>query len=112
MEHIMKNLAILSTFLLYTSMANAAETPNLEKLPCGEPVKMQEELYSKGYHHLLDMKNENGAQEQLWSGGRDMVITVEKDKNLCLVATASEVTFNPLTLEKILGVWKKTQKDL
>jgi hypothetical protein len=112
MEFIMKNLAILSTFLLYTSTAFAEDTPNLEKVPCGDPASMQEVLFQKGYFHLLDMKNQNGANEQLWSGGQDMVITVERDKKICLVSTATDVTFNPTTLEKIISVWKKTQKEL
>lgn len=107
----MKNLAILSTFLLYTS-TSFAETPNLEKVVCDEPAKVEKAFLEKGYFHLLDMKNENGANEQLWTGGQDMIVTVEKDKKICLVSTATNVTYNPSTIVKIMEAWKKTQKEL
>jgi len=104
----MKYLMIAS--LLFATVA-FAETKN-DKSPCGDPASMEEVLHQKGYFHLLDMKNENGVIEQLWTGGRSMVITAEKDKRVCLVSTADDVTFNPVTLQKIIEVYKKTQKDL
>lgn len=112
----MKNLAILSIFLLYTSTAFAEHGPvdnkPTEKAICDEPSKIESVLQEKGYYHLLDMKNENGTNEQLWSGGQSMVITVEKDNKVCFVSTADNVKFNPYTIEKILEAWKKNQKEL
>ena len=110
----MKNLAILSTFILYTSTAFAEtpKPPNLEKVLCDEPAKVEAVLREKGYYHLLDMKNENGVKQQLWAGGQDMVITADKEKQICLVSNASDVAYNPYTLEKIMEVWKKNQKEL
>ena len=58
------------------------------------------------------MKNENGTKQQLWAGGQNVVITADKDKQICLVSNADEVKYNPYTLEKILEVWKKNQKEL
>lgn len=97
-------------FLLFATAA-LAETKE-DKSPCGDPASMEQVLLEKGYFHLLDMKNENGVTNQLWTGGRSMVITAEKDKKVCFVSTADEVTYNPVTLQKIIEVWKKTQKDL
>lgn len=93
---------------LLFSTAAFAET----KDTCGDPASMEQVLAEKGYFHLLDMKNGNGVTEQLWTGGRSMVITAEKDKKVCLVGTADDVTFNPVTINKIIEVWKKTQKEL
>jgi hypothetical protein len=97
--------------LLFTTSA-FAETTKEEKTPCGDPSSMEEVLHEKGYFHLLDMKNENGVTTQLWTGGRSMVITAEKDKKICFVSSADEVTYNPVTLQKIIEVFKKTQKEL
>lgn len=107
----MKKIALVAMMILSGVPANA-ETPNPEKLLCEDGTKIEAELHEKGYFHLLDMKNQNGTNEQLWSGGRDMVITIERDKKICLVSTASEVTFNPYTLEKIIEVYRKSQKGL
>ena len=104
----MKYLMFATLLFATTAMA---ETKNDNSL-CDVPSKMEEVLQEKGYFHLLDMKNENGVMEQLWSGGRSMVITAEKDKKICLVSTAGEVTYNPVTLQKIIEVYKKSQKEL
>lgn len=98
----------LSFFVAHERRLQAEET----KPVCGEPSKMEEILSDKGYYHLLDMKNENGVTQQLWTGGRSMVITATKDKQICLVSQADGVTYNPYTLEKIIEVYKKSQKDL
>lgn len=96
--------------------ANAEHGPvdnkSTEKMVCDEPAKMEEVLSEKGYYHLLDMKNENGVMEQLWTGGRSMIITAEKDKKICLMSQADGVTYNPYTVEKIIEAYKKSQKDL
>ena len=105
----MKNMFV-AMFLLIAGPVIAEEEK--KEIACGEPAKVETILHEKGYSHLLDMKNENGITEQLWSGGRDMVITAEHDKKICVFATASEVTYNPVTLGKILEVFKKSQKDL
>lgn len=86
--------------------------PATEKVLCDEPSKMEAVLSEKGYYHLLDMKNENGVTEQLWTGGRSMVITANKDKKICLLSQADDVTYNPYTIEKIIEAYKKSQKDL
>lgn len=83
-----------------------------EKVLCDEGTKMEAVLLEKGYFHLLDMKNDNGVVEQLWTGGRSMVITAQKDNKICLLSTAEEVVYNPVTLQKIIEVFKKTQKEL
>lgn len=113
MEIKLRNIFIFCMFFvtLYCGSVGA-ETLNTEKLLCDDIVKMQEVLIQKGYFHLLDMKNENGVVQQLWSGGRSMVITAVKDNKLCLLSTADEVTFNPITLQKIIEVYKKSQKEL
>jgi hypothetical protein len=98
----------LSFFVSHVRRLEAEET----KPVCGEPSKMEEILSEKGYFHLLDMKNENGVMQQLWTGGQSMVITASKDKQICLVSQASDVRYNPYTLEKIIEVYKKSQKDL
>lgn len=82
------------------------------KMLCGDPASMEQVLIEKGYYHLLDMKNENGVSQQLWTGGRSMVITATKDNKICLLSTADDVTYNPITLQKIIEVYKKTQKEL
>lgn len=90
--------------------AHGAETT--EKMLCDEPAKMEAVLSEKGYYHLLDMKNENGVMEQLWTGGRSMIITTDKDKKICLLSQADDVAYNPYTLQKIIEVYKKSQKEL
>lgn len=82
------------------------------KMLCDDPAKMEDVLSEKGYYHLLDMKNENGVEQQLWTGGRSMVITATKDKKICLMSQADDVTYNPYTVEKIMEAYKKSQKDL
>ena len=116
MSIVAKGIGLLFVFgvsyFLTETLVYGAEAPNLEKLPCGAPEQMEKSLTQRGFQHLLDMKNTKGVNEQLWTGGQVMVITVEKDKELCMVSEASDVTFNPITMEKILNVWKKGQKDL
>lgn len=103
----MKYFMIVS--LLFATSAYAEEAT---KMLCDEPAKMEAVLSEKGYYHLLDMKNENGVVEQLWTGGRSMIITANKDKKICLLSQADDVTYNPYTIEKIIEAYKKTQKDL
>ena len=98
---------IIATILMMMSLPAVAEEETI-KIMCGEPEKVEKILNDKGYHHLLDMKNENGVGEQLWSGGRDMIIAAEKDKNLCLMSTATDVVFNPRTIKKIMEIWDKS----
>lgn len=99
----------LSFFVAHERRLQAEEAT---KLLCDEPSKMESVLSEKGYYHLLDMKNENGVEQQLWTGGRSMVITATKDKKICLLSQADEVTYNPYTLQKIIEAYKKTQKEL
>lgn len=112
----MKNVLLFATCFafgyLMSQMIVHANAEEATKLLCDEPSKMEEVLYDKGYHHLLDMKNENGVEQQMWVGGRSMVITATKDKKICLLSTADEVTYNPITLQKIIDVYKKSQKEL
>jgi hypothetical protein len=110
MEHIMKNLAILSTFLLYTSMASAKE-PKQEVI-CAKPSVTEKVLNEKGYFHLLDVTMENGTKSQFWSGGQDLIITITKDDALCLATTGHDVTYNPMTLDKIMEIWNKSHPKL
>lgn len=112
----MKNFLLFAVCFVFgyliSQMIVKANAEEATKLLCDEPSKMENVLHEKGYFHLLDMTNDNGVTEQLWTGGRSMVITANKDKKICLLSTANDVTFNPNTLEKIVEVWKKTQKDL
>jgi hypothetical protein len=109
MKHIIATL-----FLIGMAASAYAVSPYPEKAKpiCDEPAKIESGLREKGYFHLLDMKNEQGAVEQLWSGGREMVITAIQDNQVCLVAAATDVTFNPKTLSMIVDIYKKSQKEL
>jgi hypothetical protein len=83
------------------------------KAACASGTEVQKILSDKGYFFLLEMKNDqSGVVEQLWSGGKDMVISIAKDDMVCVVSSASETTYNPQTIEKIYNVFKKSQKDL
>jgi hypothetical protein len=108
----MFNIATLIIGYFISQMFVSASAEETVKLLCDDPVKMEQVLTEKGYFHLLDMKNENGVYQQLWTGGRSMVITATKDKKICLLTTADEVTYNPVTLQKIIEVFKKSQKEL
>lgn len=112
----MKKILLFATCFafgyLMSQMIIHANAEEATKILCDEPSKMEAILSEKGYYHLLDMKNENGVTQQLWTGGRSMVITATKDKKICLLSQADEVTYNPYTLQKIIEVYKKTQKDL
>src|SRR5512139_2678621 len=105
---------LLVMLFVLVGVSACAETPSEkpEKLLCDSPSKIEEGLHEKGYFHLLDMKNPNGVDEQLWAGGRDMVITVSKDDKICLASTGSDVVYNPVTLNKILEIYNKSQKEL
>lgn len=105
-------IGFLSTQLMVRAEHGPVDNKATEKVLCDEPAKMEAVLSEKGYYHLLDMKNENGVTEQLWTGGRSMVITAEKDKKICLMSQADGVTYNPYTVEKIIEAYKKSQKDL
>lgn len=112
----MKNVLLYATCFafgyLMSQMIIQAHAEETTKLLCDEPAKMEEVFLEKGYFHLLDMKNENGVAQQLWTGGRSMVITATKDNKICLLSTADDVTYNPYTLQKIIEVYKKSQKEL
>lgn len=112
----MKNFMLFATCFVVgygiSQLIVRAHGEEVTKMICDEPSKIESVLSEKGYFHLLDMKNENGVTEQLWTGGRSMVITANKDDKICLLSTAGEVTYNPITLQKIIEVYKKSQKEL
>lgn len=102
----------LTTQLIVHAEHGPVDNKPTEKMICDDPAKIEDVLTEKGYFHLLDMKNENGVAEQLWTGGRSMVITVTKENKICLMSQADDVTYNPVTLQKIIEVYKKSQKEL
>lgn len=104
-------------FNLYADHARSAEAPKKDdKMICVTNEELDKVMVSKGYDILLNMTNEDGVVESVWSGGQSIVITaaVPNEPKSCLLANMSKVTFNPKAIEEVWETYKKQtkQKDI
>jgi hypothetical protein len=111
-------LLILTGFLA-SNFANAKETPKTsanKQIVCLTNTELDKIMTDKGYDILLNMTNNDGVVESVWYGGKSIVITasVPNEKKSCLLATMSDVTYNPKAVEEIWETYKKQtkQKDI
>lgn len=100
--------------------ANAKERmdgkQNPEKLVCVGNAELDKMMVEKGYDILLNMTNEEGVVESVWTSGQSIVITaaVPKEQTSCLLANMKNVTYNPKAIEEVWETYKKQtkQKDI
>jgi len=100
--------------------ANAKERmdgkQNPEKLVCVGNAELDKMMVEKGYDILLNMTNEDGVVESVWTSGQSIVITaaVPKEQTSCLLANMKNVTYNPKAIEEVWETYKKQtkQKDI
>ena len=89
---------------------------NPEKLVCVTNAELDKMMVDKGYDILLNMTNENGVVESVWTTGQSIIITaaVPNEKSSCLLANMSNVTYNPKAIEEVWETYKKQtkQKDI
>ena len=87
-----------------------------EKMICVTNEELDKIMVSKNYDILLNMTNADGVVESIWTGGQTIVITaaVPNEKKSCLLATMTNVTYNPKAIEDIWETYKKQtkQKDI
>ena len=123
MRHVI--IAFVSVFIGISASqliihANAKERidgkENPEKLVCVENAELDKMMVEKGYDVLLNMTNENGVIESVWTAGQSIVITaaVPNEKKSCLLANMKDVTYNPKAIEEVWETYKKQtkQKDI
>jgi len=112
-------LLILTTGFLASNFANAKETPKTspnEQIICLTNTELDKMMVDKGYDILLNMTNNQGVVESVWTSGQSIIITaaVPKEQKSCLLAVMSDVTFNPKAIEEVWETYKKQtkQKDI
>lgn len=104
-------------FSQYVIHAHGAEAPKQEeKMVCVTNEELDKMLPEKGYDILLNMTNDDGVVESIWTGGQSIIITaaVPNEKKSCLLAVMTKVTFNPKAIEEVWETYKKQtkQKDI
>ena len=107
-------------FNLGVGYVHGAETkkaePKKEEMICVSNADLDKVMVEKGYDIMLQMTNEDGVVESVWTGGQSIVITaaVPNEPKSCLLANMSKVTFNPKAIEEIWETYKKQtkQKDI
>lgn len=90
-----------------------AEAPKKEEMVCVSNEDLDKVMVEKGYDILLNMTNEDGVVESVWTGGQSIVITaaVPNQPKSCLLANMSKVTFNPKAIEDVWETYKKQTKQ-
>ena len=105
-----------TVFFLCVEHAYSKEEPKKDDMLCVENSVMEKTLVDKGYDILLNMTNENGVVESVWAAGQSIVITaaVPNEKQSCVLANMSKVTYNPKAIEEVWETYKKQtkQKDI
>ena len=105
-----------TVFFLCVDLAYRKEEPKKDDMLCVENSVMEKTLVDKGYDILLNMTNENGVVESVWAAGQSIVITaaVPNEKQSCVLANMSKVTYNPKAIEEVWETYKKQtkQKDI
>ena len=107
-----------SAFFQYVNHAHSEEAKKdqKEQMICVTNEELDKMLTEKGYDILLNMTNDDGVVESLWTAGQSALITaaVPNEKKSCLLATMSKVTFNPKAIEEVWETYKKQtkQKDI
>ena len=101
----------------FAGLSFAKETPKPEEnLLCVSNEELDKTMVAKGYDILLNMTNENGVVESVWTSGQSIVITaaVPNEKQSCVLANMSKVTYNPKAIEEVWETYKKQtkQKDI
>ena len=95
--------------------AKKEESKN-EQMVCVTNETLDKMLPEKGYDILLNMTNEDGVVESIWTAGQSVIITaaVPNEKKSCLLAVMKDVTFNPKAIEEVWETYKKQtkQKDI
>ena len=93
-----------------------AEAPKKDEMICVTNEELDKMLPEKGYDILLNMTNEDGVVESIWTAGQSVIITaaVPNEKKSCLLAVMKDVTFNPKAIEEVWETYKKQtkQKDI
>jgi len=101
---------------LFNYYAHSAEAPKKEEMVCVTNETLDKMLPEKGYDILLNMTNEDGVVESIWTAGQSVIITaaVPNEKKSCLLAVMNKVTFNPKAIEEVWETYKKQtkQKDI
>lgn len=101
---------------LGVSFAVTAEEAKKNTMVCVTNEELDKMLPGKGYDILLNMTNDDGVVESIWTGGQSIIITaaVPNEKKSCLLAVMSKVTFNPHAIEEVWETYKKQtkQKDI
>lgn len=107
-----------SAFFQYVNHAYGAEAnkDQKEQMVCVSNEELDKMLPEKGYDILLNMTNEDGVVESIWTAGQSVIITaaVPNEKKSCLLAVMKDVTFNPKAIEEVWETYKKQtkQKDI
>ena len=99
--------------------ANAKEAPKKDDkndIVCLTNAELDKIMVDKNYDVLLTMKNNDNIVESVWVYGQSIIITaaIPNEQKSCLLATMSDVTFNPKAIEEIWETYKKQtkQKDI
>lgn len=120
MRHLMLFLVSFSiSFGVSQMIAHSAEANKKAKEPdmvCVSNAELDKIMVEKGYDVILTMKNPDNVVESVWAGGQQIVITaaVPDQPNSCILATMTNVTYNPKAIEEIWETYKKQtkQKDI
>ena len=103
----------------FAGLSFAKEAPKKEEntdIVCVTNAELDKMMVEKGYDILLNMTNENGVVESVWTTGQSIVITaaVPNEKKSCLLANMKDVTYNPKAIEEVWETYKKQtkQKDI
>lgn len=103
-------------FSQWAHQAHGEEVKQEEKMICVSNEELDKIMVSKNYDIMLNMTNSDGVVESIWTGGQTIVITaaVPNEKKSCLLATMTNVTYNPKAIEDIWETYKKQtkQKDI
>ena len=109
-------LAAFFAIFAFVNWKASAETPKKEEMVCVTNEELDKMLPEKGYDILLNMTNEDGVVESIWTAGQSVIITaaVPNEKKSCLLAVMKDVTFNPKAIEEVWETYKKQtkQKDI
>ena len=108
----MNKYAIAILISLGVSFAHAEEAKK-DPMICVTNEELDKMLPAKGYDILLNMTNDDGVVESIWTGGQSIIITaaVPNEKKSCLLAVMKKVTFNPKAIEEVWETYKKQRSE-
>ena len=120
MRHMMLFAAVFTVSFGLTQYVLGEESKKSEskneQMVCVTNEELDKMLPEKGYDILLNMTNEDGVVESIWTAGQSVIITagVPNEKKSCLLAVMKDVTFNPKAIEEVWETYKKQtkQKDI